>query len=391
MTDQSTPAFLADLPSFAEFADVANLSRYAALPEGWALAVADVVSSTAAIAAGKYKSVNMAGASVITALLNALGDSNTPFVFGGDGAAVAVPPEGIPAARAALAATARWIEEDLGLTMRTALVPLADIRAAGQDVRIARFQASPTLSFAMFAGGGSAWAEAQMKQGGFAVPMAPPGSRPDLSGLSCRWNPIQSRNGQIMSIIAAPRAGAPPDAFQRLVADVVAVANMAGGRGNPLPPEGPTPYLALGGLEAEANARAPRGKRLMARVRVMVAIIMTVILHRTSLTLGGFDARRYMREMTLNTDFRKFDDGLKMTLDINPTGLAAIETLLEEAAAAGICHYGLHKQSSALVTCIVPSLMAGDHMHFIDGASGGYAQAALAMKAKLALHAAAGE
>jgi hypothetical protein len=391
MTDQSSAAFLANLPTFAEFAEVAILSRYAALPEGWALAVADVVASTEAIALGKYKSVNMAGASVITALLNVLGNSDMPFVFGGDGAAVAVPPEGIAAARDALAATARWIEEDLGLNMRAALVPLAEIRAAGHDLRIARFQASASLSFAMFAGGGSAWAEAQMKQGRFAVPMAKPGSRPDLSGLSCRWNPIQSRNGQIMSIIAVPRPGAAADAFQQLVADVVAVANMAGGLGNPLPPEGPTPYLALGGVEAEANARAPRGQRLMARVRVLTAIFMTVILHRTSLTLGGFNARRYLREMAVNTDFRKFDDGLKMTLDINPTGLAAIETLLENAADAGICHYGLHKQSSALVTCIVPSLMAGDHMHFIDGASGGYAQAALAMKAKAALRAPAGE
>lgn len=387
MTDLHADAFLADLPTFAEFADVANLSRYRALPEGWALAVADVVSSTEAIAEGKYKSVNMAGASVITALLNVLGNSNMPFVFGGDGAVVAVPPAGFAAARTALAATARWIEEDLGLNMRTALVPLADIRAAGQDVRIARFQASPTLTFAMFAGGGSAWAEAQMKQGAFTIPMAPPGSRPDLTGLSCRWNPIQSRNGQIVSIIAVPMPGADPDAFRKLVADVVAVANAAGGLGNPLPPEGPTPHLALGGVEVETNARAPRGQRLLARLKVLTAIVMTVILYRSRMTLGGFDARTYMREMARNTDFRKFDDGLKMTLDINAAGLARIEALLEKASAAGLCQYGLHNQTSALVTCIVPSLMSGDHMHFIDGASGGYAQAARVMKAKAAARA----
>ena len=82
-------------------------------------------------------------------------------------------------------------------------------------------------------------------------------------------------------------------------------------------------------------------------------------------------------------DFRKFDDGLKMTIDIDPVRLARIEALLEDATARGVCQFGLHRQSSALVTCIVPSLMSGDHMHFIDGASGGYAQAASQMKAKL--------
>lgn len=385
MTDQNASAFLSDLPIFAEFEDVANLTRYRPLPEGWALAVADVVSSTEAIAGGKYKSVNMAGASVITAVLNALAGNDYPFVFGGDGAVIAVPPEGIASASAALAAVARWIEDDLGLNMRTALVPLAEMRAAGLDVRIARFQASADMTFAMFAGGGSAWAEAQMKLGRFAVPMAAPGSRPDLTGLSCRWNPIASRNGQIVSIIAVPLPTARPDSFRSLVSSVVAVANKAGGLGNPLPPEGPVPHLSLGGVANESSARAPRGNRLMARIKVIVAIFMTVLLYRTNLTLGDFNARDYARQMTRNTDFRKFDDGLKMTIDINAAGLAEIETLLETAAATGICQFGLHKQDQALVTCIVPSLRVRDHMHFIDGAAGGYAQAATQMKAKAAL------
>ncbi len=44
-----------------------------------------------AIADGRYKAVNMAGASVISALLNGLGRRDLPFVFGGDGALVALP------------------------------------------------------------------------------------------------------------------------------------------------------------------------------------------------------------------------------------------------------------------------------------------------------------
>ena len=385
MTNQNASLFLSDLPTFSEFEDVANLTRYRPLPEGWALAVADVVSSTEAIARGKYKTVNMAGASVITAVLNVLEGNNYPFVFGGDGAVIAVPPNGIAAASRALAAVARWIEDDLGLNMRTALVPLSEVRAAGHDVRIARFQSSPEMTFAMFAGGGAAWAEAQMKLGRFAVPMAESGSRPDLSGLSCRWNPIASRNGQIVSIIAVPSTTARPDDFRALVANVVAVANKAGGLGNPLPPQGPVPQLTLGGVASETNARAPRGKRLIARAKVMVAIFITVLLYRTNLTLGSFNARDYSRQMSRNTDFRKFDDGLKMTIDINSAGLAEIEALLDSAAAAGVCQFGLHNQDQALVTCIVPSLRAHDHMHFIDGAAGGYAQAATQMKAKAAL------
>ncbi len=35
------------------------------------------------------------------------------------------------------------------------------------------------------------------------------------------------------------------------------------------------------------------------------------------------------------------------------------------------------------MTCFVPTPLMRDHMHFIDGASGGYAMAAMALRDKL--------
>ena len=77
--------------------------------------------------------------------------------------------------------------------MRVALVPVSAVRAQGLDVRVARFGPSPNLSYAMFSGGGLGWAEAAMKRGEFAVPPAPPGTQPDLTGLSCRFEEIPVR------------------------------------------------------------------------------------------------------------------------------------------------------------------------------------------------------
>jgi len=84
-----------------------------------------------AIAEARYKAVNMAGASVIAAVTNALAGREFPFVFGGDGASFAVSHEDLARAREALAATAIWVKEDLGLAMRVALVPVAAVRAQG--------------------------------------------------------------------------------------------------------------------------------------------------------------------------------------------------------------------------------------------------------------------
>ena len=111
------------------------------------------------------------------------------------------------------------LRDDLQLNLRAALVPMRDIRAGGLDVRVARFKVSPDVSYAMFAGGGASWAEAQMKAGEYAIEPAPSGTRPDLTGLSCRWNPIEARNGEIVSIIAIPGTSGASAQFQELVTD----------------------------------------------------------------------------------------------------------------------------------------------------------------------------
>lgn len=382
MSQLSSESFFRALPVFVDFAGVADSTNYRALPSDWALATADIVDSTGAIEAGRYKAVNMAGASVISAILNAVGNNDLPFVFGGDGALVAVPPSGAERARNALSAVQNWVRNELGLTLRAALVPVAEVVAAGLEVRVARFQVTPDVSYAMFAGGGSSWAEARMKEGRFAVPPALPDAHPDLTGLSCRWNPIRSRHGDIVSIIALPAGRNNAQAFETLVLEIVALAGGEEREGHPIAPEGPQIGLSGAGLSAETRAAA-KGRRLRQWFVILGQHLLTASLYRLGLTLGRFDPKAYRQDVARNADFRKFDDGLKMTIDIDATRFRQIEARLEQAASAGICHFGLHRQDSALMTCIVPTALRRDHMHFIDGAAGGYAMAATRLKKQM--------
>ncbi|KQV70428.1 DUF3095 domain-containing protein [Rhizobium sp. Root1220] len=376
MNDISNDAFFAGVPVFTDFEDVTNTGNYRPLPDGWILALADIVGSTQAIEGGRYKDVNMAGASVISAVLNAVEKGDYPFVFGGDGALIALPGSLEDVAREALAAVQVWVEEDLQLTLRIAVVPLQDIRVQGLDVRVARYAASPFVTYAMFAGGGTSWAERQMKADSYGVDRAPTGTRPDLAGLSCRWNPIEARNGKIVSIIAIPgEAGSGPQ-FQQLVGQIVAISAELNRASHPVPVEGPKLAFSLAGINREAMAVAPKGRRFLRKLGIIAQTGLAYVLMRFSLSLGSFDADDYRRDLAGNSDFRKFDDGLKMTIDVDEAHLRRIEILLEEAQEKGITRYGLHRQDSALMTCFVPTPLAQDHIHFIDGASGGYAVAA---------------
>jgi hypothetical protein len=349
-TSDGSDIFYGSIPVFRGFASLMDPDLYSPLPDDWSIGIADIVESTKAIAQARYKAVNMAGAAVIAAVTNALDGREFPFVFGGDGASFAISPTDCERARNALAATAAWVQDDLDLVMRVALVPVAAVRAQGFDLRVARFGPSPNLSYAMFTGGGLGWAEAAMKRGEFAVEAAPSGTQPDLTGLSCRFEEIPSVRGVILSVLIVPGRDAEPALFRKLIEDVVALVERSPDAGRPVPTGGPPLRWPPAGVEFEA--RAQRGGPLLKRR-------IAVLAH----TLFAY---------------------LIMVLDCTHDLERKLTQRLAEAAAAGVARYGLHRQDAAMMTCFTPSALRSDHVHFIDGARGGYASAATALKGAVA-------
>lgn len=381
-TPDGTDIFYGAIPVFRGFGSLMDPALYTPLPDDWTVGVADIIESTRAIANQRYKAVNMAGAAVIAAVTNALEGREFPFVFGGDGASFAVSPADLSLAREALAATASWVKADLDLSMRVALVPVRDIRAQGLDIRVARFGPSSNLSYAMFSGGGLGWADAAMKRGEFAVPAAV-GTQPDLSGLSCRFEEIPSTRGLILSVLVVPKKGADSIAFRKVIEDVINLVEQSPDAGRPVPPDGPPLRWPPSGVEYEA--RAARGGTLLKRRTVVLAFTLwAYVVLRLGIKVGNFVPKNYVQQVVENSDFRKYDDGLRMILDCTEELERALTQLLEKAAAGRIVRYGLHRQDAAMMTCFAPSVMRSDHVHFIDGARGGYASAATALKAMAA-------
>jgi Protein of unknown function (DUF3095) len=375
--------FYSGIPVFRSFARLMDPAMYSPLPDDWSVGVADIVESTKAIAAQRYKAVNMAGAAAIASVTNALEGREFPFVFGGDGASFAIAPADREKAREALAATASWVRDDLDLALRVALVPVAAIRAAGADVRVARFGPSVNLSYAMFSGGGLAFADAAMKRGEFAVSPAPPGSQPDLTGLSCRFEEIPAARGLILSVLVLPSSRADPAAFRKVIEDIIGLVERSPEAARPVPTGGPPLRWPPAGLDYEA--RAWRGGSLARRrVAVLGYTLFAYLIMRFGIKVGGFVPEVYLQQVVENSDFRKYDDGLRMILDCSAELESALQQRLEAAAANRIVRYGLHRQDAAMMTCFTPSALRADHVHFIDGARGGYASAATALKATAA-------
>lgn len=322
--------------AYDEFSLVLDPAVYEPLPDDWLIGITDVVSSTPAIKSGRYEDVNFAGASIIAALGNAWGSFDFPFVFRGDGAAFALPPHGIMAATSALRQVASFARTDLNLTLRIGLLSVREIRANERDIRVARYAASENATYAMFAGGGLKWAEQQIKSGRYLVKPGQYATKPDLTGLTCDWKPFPSQRGEILSLLVEPDDHTSPEVFAALAKRVLAVFDT--------PSRGAADIAIPGDSEQYADAEG-------------------------------------WLEVASHSDFRKYDDGLRLTLDCTREQIDWVEAMLLLAKARGEINFGLHRQSHALMTCLVPSGSPDSHLHFLDGMGGGYAKAAEMMEA----------
>jgi hypothetical protein len=170
-------------------------------------------------------------------------------------------------------------------------------------------------------------------------------------------------------------------AFRAVTEEVVALVEGSPEAGRPVPAEGPQFGWPPQGVELETHT-LPTGR--FKKARVLATTLFAYLVLRSGLRVGGFVPATYMRQVVENSDFRKYDDGLRMIIDCTPQLADRIESRL--AAAAGTVRYGTFRQDAAMMTCFTPSPLRSDHVHFVDGARGGYAAAATALKAATASH-----
>ncbi|NRB03755.1 MAG: DUF3095 family protein, partial [Rhodobacteraceae bacterium] len=261
---------------------MADPDRYTPLPDDWLVGTSDVVGSTQEVAQGRYKTVNMVGAAVVSAQINAMGGAPFPYVFGGDGAAFAVPPEHAETCANALAATRSWARREFDMGLRVALTPLRDIRAAGHDVLVARYQVSEGVDYAMFIGGGISWAEAEMKADRRSLPEAPKDAQPDLTGLSCRWSHMPAQRGQIVSFVIAPSEGRDSE-FAAVAKTVLSLVQKLDRGGHPASVDGPGVKWPPAGAKLEAHAQRGLGSLAKARRVALFESFVAWVLIKTGL------------------------------------------------------------------------------------------------------------
>ncbi len=383
--------FYENLPLVDRFTHVANPRNYSPVPEDWWVVITDVKGSTKAIEQGRYKEVNMVGASSIAAMLHVAEQIEVPFVFGGDGATFVIPDSLVAPAKKALAGARDRAREVFGMELRVGFVPVRELYAAGGRILASRFKISEHYHQAMFIGGGLTLAEKLVKDPEkgrlYLLPEAHE-SHADFHGLSCRWRDVASPYGETISLLV--KALEPTDegcdnvyrAVIEKVEEIYGDADMH----HPISLDKLMISLASRVAEQETRLQALHRGRIfqtLMRIKLRLLLIGALFVDMLKIPLPGLDFQKYKSTLRATSDYKKFDDVLRMVISGTAEQREMLELFLNELHRRGELKYGLHVSDRALMTCLVFE-RAGRQVHFVDGADGGYAIASKQLKAQLA-------
>jgi len=386
-----TYSFYDQLPGFDTFLAFPDNRYYQPLPRDWSVVITDVEGSTRAIEAGKYKQVNGVGVASIVALLNALKPLSIPYVFGGDGATACLPEERLKAARPALVAAQQMARQQFGLRLRIGIVPVGIIREAGHEILVGKHRPHPYYQQAMFIGSGLGYAEKLVKSpepdNPYLIADTSCADHTIFSGFECRWDEIPSPHEETIALLVQATSGATTE-NSRLYQEVLEQVHAIYGDDrlhHPLREEHLQLTASPRRLAVEAGIRtAFQGNwvRLKYHIKLQWLRLIGVLLMRRGVVSKQSDWGHYKQHLIANTDYRKFDEALRMIIAGTKTQRFQLRQILEKLRRQGRIAYGIHASPSSLITCVV-SNYDRDHVHFLDSANGGYAMAARELKQQL--------
>lgn len=388
MSDSS--GFYESLPLISEFDQSLKPTSARDLPMDWIIVLTDVVGSTTAIQKGLYRDVNTVGVLALIAIANECGHMRFPYVFGGDGMTMALPPSIGHRLRPLLADLGEQIRASYGLELRMAAMSVAQWQDALQDDlhksavgpnmemwKVARHQITAHYEQCAFYG---SWdlLESLFKKSTGPWSIHPVDRQADVQasfdGYSCRWQDIPSPLGLTIALIVKPIQIDPCEIYAQ-------VAHRLGDDFHPLRIDSmqmSDPWSTLG-----AETRALGWGWWTVLVSIWSWLVVWSAVHLgISAKYAWMDLRQIRSLNRANADYRKFDGTLKIIAILSPKAQAELTEWLDQSERSGGLCYGLHVTDRALMTCAL-HVNSEVEVHFVDAADGGYAMAAMQVKEKL--------
>jgi len=349
------------------------------IPVNWYVVITDVKNSTAAIQEGLHETINLVATGSIVALLNIAFKSKltVPFFFGGDGASFIIPPTLLDTTMHALLQHKENTKNNFNLELRVGYVPVAEIYEQEHALNISKLRTSELFAIPVLLGDGLMYAEKKIKGPDYMFANLPAAKDElDLSGMQCRWDRIKPPENyfEVVSLLVIAREGVKQSQAFKKVMDSIDVIYGAPQTRKPISVGKLKLKTTLAKLGLEVRTRMG-GFRLFHLLNTWV---------RTSIGYFYFKTKKgrvYLHSLVDMSDTLVIDGRINTVISGTAQQRELLETALSKIERDGEIFYGLYVSKESVMSCYVRNINDG-HVHFVDGAEGGYTKAAGVIKQK---------
>ena len=149
---------------------------------------------------------------------------------------------------------------------------------------------------------------------------------PDLDGLSCRWEPLFSINGVMLTLIVDKIGMEQID----IAGEISKLLNSPLAKFTPIKDQSLKFRFPPRGLKIEVAAALKNGAYLKRYSWAFFTSSMQWLCEKFKIKIGDYDGQHYRDELISNTDFRKMDGALRMVLDLSLDQAQTLEDWLED-------------------------------------------------------------
>lgn len=357
-----------------------NDSAFYDVPTDWQVIITDIKGSTSAVLNGSSENVNYVATGSIVTVLNLAFKAKIaiPFFFGGDGATFIVPSILAELAIKKLMAYQTNVLKTFGLDLRVGSVPVSLIYEQGHKIKLSKYGLTKFFSIPVILGNGLNYAEQIIKDEFYKLDKeAGELEDIDLDGMQCRWDKISPPADlqEILTLlVVAPNVNMQATAFSKVLKTIDEIYGAVRKR-QPISVEKLRLNTTYNRIKTEMRNRIGKIKL----VELLQTWLMTLFGPLYFLTNNG---KRYLKRLVEMSDTLVMDGKINTVISGTELQRQQLFKILDELETEGEIIYGFHISNASIMSCYVRD-MKDDHIHFVDGAEGGYTKAAAILKGKL--------
>lgn len=363
-------------------AEVFYEENFTLVPLDWHVVIADVIDSTAAVNAGRHDDVNLVAAGSLVAALNVAKSKNVkiPYFFGGDGGTLIVPEKILEDVLSALDAHNRNSLKNFDLEMYIGSMGVKEIIDSGHYLKIAKYKYGTGLDKAAVVGDGLKYAEKFIKGSYKSISGQSSPRFLNLEGLECRWDKVKppiKKNQVVCYLIEAVE---PQNQIKIYHEVLLKMDDIFGNLQNRNP-------LSVHRLKLLASYRKIK-RELKAKYDTLESASLFQNYLKTKIVklffkyikLGkSLTSREYLSQVVSNADTIIVDGKINTIVTAEGVKCLKFDKYLSQLKSENKIIYGSCVSKESVLTCYIEN-RDSNHIHFVDGAEGGYTKAAKIFK-----------